>query len=587
MTVDVQPAGTTPVRDVLAERAEIDGAIAGRTLCSVFAETVRLHPDRPALSWPDGAAWRRLTWAGYREAVRDAALGLPSVGLEPGAFGLIMSRNRPEHVIADLGMVHAGGTPVSVYNTLALEQLCYVADHCGAVLAVIEDAALLDKFLALRDRLPGLRWLIIMDPPGGDLPDGVISWADMADRGRAEHRRDPAAFDAAWQQVGADDVATLVYTSGTTGPPKGVIETHATVLWAMECFSRLLPMGPDDRMVSYLPLAHAAERLFTHWWGFYTGFGTWFCPDAAQLLAALREARPTCFLGVPRIWEKLYAALEKALAGSGDEVGPAALLGQIGLDRCKTGLSGAAPVAPELLQFFVDLGLPMLEGFGMSELCPATFNRAGEAKLGTVGRAAPGVEARLADDGEILLRAGCQMPGYYRDPERTAEAIDADGWLHTGDVGEIDDDGYFRVVDRKKELIITSGGKNISPANLEGLLKQHPLIGQACVIGDRRPYLTALLVLDFDAAGGWARAGGIEANSPAMLVEHPAVLDEVAAGVEAANQRVSRVEQIKRFTLLPDEWTAETEELTPTLKLRRRIIAGRYADQIEAMYAGR
>ncbi len=610
-------------RDVSAERADIDRVVAGKTLLSVFAETCERFPDAEALKWHDASgAWRSLTWSGYRDRVREVALGLRAIGFRPGEFGVLMARNRPEHVIADLGILHAGGTPISLYNTLAPEQVAYVAGHCEATVAFVEDAAFLEKFLKVREDLPNLRRVVLVEPSDAAESDWVITLDELVDAGRAEGS---ATFDRMWREVTPEDLVTLIYTSGTTGPPKGVMNTHRNVLWCIESYHRMIEPHPGERVMSYLPLAHAAERFASHWRGIVAAPVVHFVPDILQLLPHLLDVRPTWFVGVPRVWEKLYAGINAGLAAEPDaarkaaiegaiEVGrevvaheqkatplPAdlaakheaskpvysAILSKVGLDQCVAPLTGAAPISTEVIEFFHALGLRVSEVWGMSELtAPATWNGTERIKIGTVGYAMPGVEAVLAGDGELLVRGGLLMSGYYKEPEKTAEAIDADGWLHTGDVATIDDEAYVTIVDRKKELIITAGGKNISPANLENALKEHPLIGQACVVGDRRAYLTALVVLDPEVAPAWAKAQGIEASSVAELSTHPGVVAEVDAAVTAVNERVSRVEQIKRHALLPAEWTAESEELTPTMKLKRRVIHTKYADAIEGLYQG-
>ncbi|MFY9587941.1 MAG: AMP-binding protein, partial [Actinomycetota bacterium] len=513
---------------------------------------------------------------------------------------------------------------VSLYNTLAPEQISYIANHCGARFAVVEDIGFLERFLKAREEMPHLEQVILIRGASEEsASDWVVAWDDVMATGAAQAAKDPEAFDRSWKQVAPDDIATLIYTSGTTGPPKAVIDTHRQLLWHWEMVSRVYEFRPDDSGLSYLPLAHAAGRLSGHYQPISYG-GTVTCvPDFNDLLIHLLETRPTLFLGVPRVWEKLYAGMNAALAAQPDEnlrslvqgaIDTArevvaheqkgaeipeelraryeqakpilnAVLDRVGLNRVRWAMSGAAPISTEVLEFFTALGIQLFEVWGMSELTAvATGNAPGRVRIGTVGPATPGVEVKLADDGEILARGGNVMAGYYKDPEKTAETIDADGWVRTGDIGAVDEDGYFSIVDRKKELIITAGGKNISPANIENLLKDHLIIGQACVIGDRRAYLTALIVLDPDVAPAWAASKGIKAATLAELASHPDVLAEVQTAVDQANERVARVENIRKFTVLPAEWTAESEELTPTLKLKRRVITTKYADDIEAMY---
>jgi long-chain acyl-CoA synthetase len=610
------------MRDVAAERDEIDRAIEGETLCSMFAATVTRFGDAAALVIkPPGGEARSLSWNQCRERTREVALGVHALGVMPKSFGVIMARNRPEHVIADLGLVHAGAVPVSLYNTLAPEQISYIAHHCDAQIAFVENAAFLAKLQAVRAELPKLERIVLLEGTSGD--PSVIPWAELLALGRAAHERDPGAFEALWRAVTPDDVLTLIYTSGTTGQPKGVIDTHRSALWNLEALRRASAPTPGP-IISYLPLAHAADRFLHYYTGIARGQTIVFCPDINQIVATMIESRPTFFGAVPRIWEKLHAGLTSGIAKEPDEQKRRAVLGaleisraivaleqrgepvpdelrqqrvklepvfaairaKVGLDRATHTVTGAAPTPREVLEFFHAIGIPISEVWGMSEIgVIGTTNPLDQIKLGSIGTALPGVEARLAPDGELQIRGGLVMRGYYKDPVQTAETIDAEGWLSTGDIATVDADGYYTIVDRKKELIITAGGKNISPANLESLLKAHPLIGQACVVGDNRAYLTALIVLDSQAAPAWAAAHGVAAHAIAELAAHPAVQAEVARAVAAVNERVSRVENLRKWTILPSEWTAETEELTPTLKLKRRVILSRYASAIEAMYA--
>ena len=609
-------------RDIKDERNEMDRAAAGKTVLTNFEQTCAEIPDNPALKWRDASGtWQTLTWGQYRQEVRKATAGFKELGLRPGEFVVIMARNRPEHLIADLGVLHARGTPVSLYNTLAPEQVQYITAHCDAVIAIVEDATFLAKFQAVRDQLPKLRAIVVMDPAGVALGDDLVDWRSLIERGAEADRRNPDAFEE-WRKVKPDDLATLVYTSGTTGPPKGVMEAHENICWMAESAQSFLNRT-GHRHISYLPFAHVFERFVGHYGAIRQQTIVHFCPDPAQLFAYATEVKPTSLIGVPRVWEKLQAALVAGIQSDPDEQKRNGILGaievgrnivraqqagqepppellagaerarpvwmairsKVGLEDLEWAITGAAPINPDVIEFFQALGIRLWEGWGMTECTVgATFNPLDRIKNGTVGIADPGVEMKIADDGEVLLRGGNLMRGYYKDPEKTAETIDQDGWLHTGDVGEIDSDGYLRIVDRKKELIITAGGKNISPANLEALLKQHPLIGQAAVIGDRRPYVSALIVLDPEVAPVWARKAGIQFTSMADLSRDPAVMAEVQKAVDDTNRHVSQVESVKRFTILPADWTPETDELTPTLKLKRRVISQKFADAIEDMY---
>ena len=601
--------------DIGAERRAIESAIAGQTLCTVFERTVARQSDTDALI----ANEQTLSWRAYRDRVRDVALGLVALGFTPGSFAVIMARNRPEHVIADLGVVHARGTPVSLYSTLSPEQVQYIANHCEARVAFVENEEFLAKFTAIRSALPRLEHIVLLE---GSAP-GTLRWDDLLAKGAVAHDRDPRAFDGLWQGVQPDDTLTLIYTSGTTGPPKGVIDTHRSALWDLTSLRNLCATSERDRIISYLPLAHAADRFLTYYAGIIGGHTTYFCPDVTQVLATAAVVRPTFFGGVPRIWEKLHAGITAGIAREPDEQRKRALLGaleisrtvlaleqrgepvpddlrtkramvepifaalraKIGLDQATMTVTGAAPTPREVLEFFHAIGLRISEVWGMSELgVISSINPVERIKIGSIGIMLPGVEGKIAADGELLVRGGHVMKGYYKEPDKTAETIDADGWLATGDVASVDADGYYTLVDRKKELIITAGGKNISPANIESLLKFHPLIGQACVIGDNRSYLTALVVLDGQVAPTWAAAHGIAATTVPELAAHPKVREELERAVAGVNERVSRVENIRRFAIVPTEWTAESEELTPTLKLKRRVIVDKYATVIDELY---
>lgn len=610
------------MRDIAAERRDIDRVIEGQTLCSKFAATVARLGDTEALvdKGPDGAR-RALSWSQYRERVRDAALGFSALGIAPKSFGVFLSRNRPEYLIADLGLMHLGATPVGLYNTLAPEQISYIANHCDARVAVVENPALLARFR--RGELPKLEHVVLLEGTSDD--PSVITLDQLLARGRDAHGRDPHAFDRLWHAVTPEDMVTLIYTSGTTGPPKGVIDVHRNVLWVIESARRAAPNDEQDCAISYLPLAHAADRVLNYYSSLVTGHTIVFCPDLAQLMAAMLEVRPTMFGGVPRIWEKLHAGLTSAITKEPDEQRRRMVLGalevartivqmeqrgepvpaelrqqraqaepifaairaRVGLDRVRQTFTGAAPTPREVLEFFHAIGVQIAEVWGMSELgVIASRNPKERVKLGSIGVALPGVELRIARDGELQARGGMVMRGYYKEPAKTAETVDPEGWLSTGDVATVDDEGYYTIVDRKKELIITAGGKNISPANLESLLKANPLIGQVCVIGDNRAYLTALIVLDGQLLPAWAAARGIPGHTVAELSSHPEVRAEVERAVAALNERVSRVENLRKWTILPAEWTAESEELTPTLKLKRRVILDKYAAAINEMYGG-
>jgi long-chain acyl-CoA synthetase len=606
--------------DVIAERAAIDKAVSGKTVCTLFADAVSKWGDRPALHWKEDGEWRSLTWKRYRDEVAAVTLALRSMGFGPGQFGLIMARNAPEHVIADLGIVHAGGAAISVYNTLAPEQVEYLANHSEATVAFVEDEGFLAKFLAIRASTPHLKHVVLIR---GSAPEGVLSWDALVAKGRELHAKSPSDFASTWKAVGPEDTISLIYTSGTTGPPKGVVYSHNNVTWTLESIGRFWSLV-DQKLVSYLPLAHVAERFTSQWGGIFFGHEVWLCPDVNLLVPYLLEARPTEFVGVPRVWEKLMAGLQAGVAAEPDEArrqmaqGALAaaisayrlkhegkpvpeelaavveraqplfmmLRAKLGLDQCTLAVTSTAPCRPEVHEFWAAIGMPLYEVWGMSELTgPATAVPNADHQAPSIGKALNGVEVRLGEDGELLVRGGNVMVGYYREPEKTAEMIDADGWVHSGDIAVAGPNGQFRIVDRKKELIINSAGKNISPSNLEALAKSSPIIGQAVAIGDGRRFISVLLVLDPQVAPAWAKARGIAATTLAELAAHPVVVEEVRRALTQANTHISRVEQFKRFTILPAEWSPESEELTPTMKLKRRVINAKYQPQIDAMYA--
>jgi long-chain acyl-CoA synthetase len=607
----------------LRERKEIDAVVEGKTLVDIFRRNAERYPDQPAIHWKDGSVWKHLTWSQYRTRVSEAAAGLLSLGFGADDYVAIMAGNRPEHATADLAAIHAGGTGVTIYSTLTAEQIQYVAQNCEAKVAVVEDPDFMKRWEEIKPQLPNLKYVVLLE--GADnyaTSDWVLSWDALLERGRAALADMPQMIEEATASITPETMATLIYTSGTTGIPKGVMITHRNVLWTAECIRRAANPPANPRMVSYLPLAHIAERLSTHYNGIYLAGEVYYCPDLTQVLDYIQKARPQVFFAVPRVWEKFHArlmgrfeenekrdlimkalhnALEvqralgegrnpgllaKAKAALFDRLVFAKVRTQMGLDDLTIAVTAAAPIDPELIVFFNAIGVPLYELFGMSETTgPATTNRPGlPNKIGTVGPALPGVEVKLAEDGEVLMRGGVITAGYYKMPQETAETFDSEGWLHSGDLGQIDADGYLSIVGRKKEIIITAAGKNIAPAKLETIVKNNPLISQACMIGDARKYLTMVLALDAEEAPAWATANGLEYTDLATFAADPKVQAEIKRIVDEANQHVSRVEQVKQYHVVSDEWTPDSGEITPSLKLKRRVVLEKYADQIEAMY---
>jgi long-chain acyl-CoA synthetase len=599
-------------------KAQLDEAVAGQTVPTRFLKTVQANSNRVALRWRNAdESWGEWTWTEYADRAARVAGGLAGLGLQRGQRIVLMMRNRPEFHVVDLAALLCGGTPISIYNSSAPEQVEYLTSHCEATIAVVEDIGFLERFLKVRSELPNLQHIVILDDPDG------LAGADVIPFGQLE-AADPVDLDRAVATAQPDDLATVIYTSGTTGPPKGVMLSHYNIVFTAEGYLDLLDQDPLGwRAVSYLPMAHIAERMTGHYLGLIGGLEVTTCPDPGLLSTYLAHTKPQTFFGVPRVWEKMYSGVNAAMAADAekaqkfgealaaakpidevrrmgeplsdeqqqtwdflDQVAFRPVRELLGLDQAVLAVTGAAPIPVEVLEWFRCIGVPLSEIYGMSESTgPMTWDPY-RIKVGTVGRAFPGCEVKLLDDGEVVCQGGNVFGGYLKDPEKTRDALDDDGWLHSGDIGQLDDEGYLRIVDRKKELIITAGGKNISPANIEGALKSFPLIGQAAVIGDKRPFISALIVLDPEVAPAWAKQRGIEAASIAELVQHPDVQAEVAANVKEANTRFSQVEQVKKYTILTEEWLPDSDELTPTMKLKRRGVNEKYADEIEAIYAG-
>ena len=580
-------------------------------MCESFQHVAALNPDAVALRTPGDTT--TLTWRQYAIEVRRVAAGLAGIGVRRGDTVSLMMANRVEFYPLEVGAQHLGATSFSVYNTLPAEQLTYVFDNADTKVVICEEQYV-DRIKASGAHLDHV---VCID----GAPEGTVSLDELY--AAASHDFD---FDSTWRAVQPDDVITLIYTSGTTGNPKGVEMTHTNLMFEADALSAVLDVRPDDRATSYLPSAHIADRMMALYNQERYGLLVTVVSDVREIAVALPDARPTIWAAVPRVWEKLKAGIDFAVIHEPDETKrqalqwamsvadkrAAALLSdqplpdelaaewvqaddlvlsklreKLGLDQLRWAVSGAAPIPRETLAFFVGIGIPITEVWGMSELsCVASVSHPRDTRLGSVGKLLPGLESRIADDGEYLVRGPLVMKGYRKEPAKTAEAVDADGWLHTGDILDEDADGYLRVIDRKKELIINAGGKNMSPANIENAIKAAcPMIGAMLTIGDGRPYNTALLVFDADSVGPYAERHGLSEASAEALAAHPDVLAQISAGVAAGNEKLSRVEQIKRFRVLPTLWEPGGDEITLTMKLKRRPIAAKYAAEIEALYA--
>src|SRR4051812_20337234 len=595
---------------------EIDRIVEGRTPARDFVATLGKMGDQVALRWKAGDAWDEWTFAEYGERVARVTAGFRAMGISPGERIVLMMRNRPEFHVLDMAALMCGATPISIYNSSSAEQVAYLAGHCNAKVAIVEDSGYLARFTPVRGQLGDLKAIgILQRSDGGD--DGVTFDLDEL----LSH--DPADLGSAAAGGGPDDLATVIYTSGTTGPPKGVALSNYNICWTVECLKASIDFEEfaGKRLVSYLPMAHIAERMTSHYQHAALGYEVTTCPEPGHVAAYAREVHPNVMFGVPRIWEKMHAGVVGAMAADPeqekqfsdavaaaipivqrkawdeatdedeatwdflDQVAFRQIREMLGLDQLELAISGAAPIPADLLAWYRAIGVPLSEIYGMSESSGPMTWAPYRVKPGTVGPAVPGVELEIAEDGEVVCRGGNVFVGYLDQPDKTAEALDDDGWLHSGDIGELDDDGYLKIVDRKKELIITAGGKNISPANLEAALKMVPLVGQACAIGDKRPFVSALVVLDPDTAPAWAAQHGIAERDLPSLAENEEVRAEVDRGVAEVMAPFNNAERVKKVRLLGEEWLPDSEELTPTSKLKRRGIHQRYADEIEALYA--
>jgi long-subunit acyl-CoA synthetase (AMP-forming) len=592
------------------------------TVPEMFQRTVERRGDKPAMLFKAGDGWKAIAWEQYAQGVKRVAGFLLSEGFAHGQRGAILSYNRPEWHIADIAIQHAGGCVVGIYLTNSASQCQYILDHAEAPVIFVENRDQLAKVLQVRKDLPKLQRVVLisgeLDAGDGDL---VMTWQKALELGHAYNMSHAEIFEQRWRAVKPDDMSTFIYTSGTTGPPKAVMLDHSNVCWTVESLISCTTLAdPDeDVMISYLPLAHIAERMAGHILNVYYGHRLYFAESLVNLGLNVRDARPTFMFGVPRIWEKYQTGVQAKLKGGGlkgaiarwavaqgqksvdartaernpgplyrlaDRLALAKIREGLGLDRAKGLSTGAAPISPGTLRFFWAIGLKLYEVYGQSEgTGPTSTNREGYVKLGSVGPAIPGVEIQIAGDGEVLVRGGNVFRGYYKDEQTTRETLDGEGWLHSGDVGDIDADGYLRITDRKKDLIITAGGKNISPANLEVALKRQPFVGNVVAIGDNRPFMSALMTIDPEQVQALAAEAG-EPPDPAKLSQSDRVREIFQRGVDAVNQDLANVERIRKFTILPADLSVDGGELTPTLKVKRKVVNEKYSKQIESIYAG-
>jgi long-chain acyl-CoA synthetase len=597
----------------------------GRTLPALLLHDADVRGAKTAIRSKDLGRWVETTWSEYALRVAHVAMGMLELGVQVGEKVAIHSENRVEWLIADLAAQGIGATTVGIYPTSPTAEVLYLLEHSESVLLIDEDEEQLDKVMEVREKLSVLRHVAVIDTRGVRVLDGerVITFADLEARG-AQRADAMEEYRRRVEQLDVEDTAIIVYTSGTTGPPKGAMLSHRNLLAVAEGASTAYGTRADDEILSYLPLCHIAERLISVIDAVYGGYVVNFGEDAETFTNDLREVQPTFFLGVPRVWEKMLAGIQirmndaswlkrasydfwiargrkvaaKRMVGSAGPIDRAvyavgwvllyrSLREKLGLARVRVALSGAAPIAPQVLEYFWALGIPVREGYGQTEnTALGTYTPADDVRIGTVGKALAGVEIKIADDGEILTRSPGVFQGYFKTPAATAEAVDEEGWLHTGDVGVLDADGFLTITDRKKDIIITAGGKNISPSEIENKLKVSPYIREAIVIGDKRKYLTALVGIELDTVGDWAARRRIAYTTYRDLTQKPEVVALVQDVVDAVNAELAQVETVKRFTLLPKELDPEDGELTATQKVKRAAISREFEHLIEAMYGG-
>lgn len=581
----------------------------------VFDRAVRSHGPKPALRVKRNGAWRTYTWTEYHQQVRQTARALIALGAKAGGGTCIIGYNCPEWFFADIGSIYAGTVPAGIYTTSTPEQCAYIAGHCDASVAFVEDQAQLSKFLAVRDKLPALKAIVMMQ--GESSASNVYSWSKFLELGLKTTEQE---LDKRAAAQNGDDIATLIYTSGTTGNPKAVMISHDNLTWTSQTTVDMLNVQTGDNAVSYLPLSHIAEQITTLHGPMSFGGCITFAESMDKLGETLRDAQPHYFLGVPRVWEKIQERimaagaknppLKKKIAkwarglglagGYAEQQGSGKPLmyplanalvfkkvrAQLGLDRARIVLTSAAPISKDTLEFFLSLGLPICEVYGMSECTgPATASLPTRYRTGKAGYCLPGAELKIAEDGEVCMRGRHVFKGYFKDPAATKDTIDKDGWLHSGDIGVIDAEGFLQITDRKKDLIITAGGENVAPALVEGYLKSIPVVSQAVVIGDRQRYLSVLLTLNADRVVAEARSAGSDAKDAESAARDSKFIAFLQRQIDAVNSRLARVQTVKKFRILPKEFSIEGGELTPTMKIKRKVVTEKYKKEIEDLYS--
>ncbi len=600
-----------------------------KSIPELLRSIAREEPDKVALREKEFGIWQETTYAGYWDLVQAAAMGMWALGIRPGDKVAIQSENRIAWVVSDIAAQSIQAASVGLYPTNPSAEVEYLLGHSEAKILIAEDQEQVDKALEVKDRMPNLAKIIYVEPRGVRSYEDpmLMSWEAFLGIGRAALAESPGRVDELVDAIDPDDVGTLVYTSGTTGPPKGAMLSHNNMVWVSESGRRLIAgdsVPSSVQYLSYLPLCHVFGRLYDLAGALAMRATVNFAESIETVVSDLGEIQPTYFPAPPRIWEKMHASVQirmadasvakkvlyKIFLGAGMrnadrmlERGSRGLWGglvhlvgnalvyrslkkKLGMQRCRQAISGSAPIAPEVLKFFMALGIPIFEGWGMTETTAVgTVNSLGDMKLGTIGKPIDDVEIELADDGEILVRSPGIFKGYFKNPEATAETIEPDGWMHTGDVAEWTEDGFLRIVDRKKDIIITAGGKNISPSEIENKLKVSPFVKEAMVIGDRRKFLSALIGIEFDTVANWAQRKNITFTTYRDLSEKPEVVGLIQKAVDEANQHFARVETIKKFALIPKELDHEEGELTATQKIKRRVLADQFSDMIEEMYA--